>query len=242
LKITWIEYPFLSNGELSNKGDTIEFEYFNNKNVIIKRIFREKNKLGLLEKTSIYDLNGKLKSSIVNYDGKHVYYTDMTRDQAGHINALKTYEVGDKDTAFAVILYEFNQDSSIVYSKQINKADSAIIEYDEDKYDAQRRLVQLTIKTPSEKGIVIESIESYTYDAKGNGLSYEKQNLTDSITFKAVFKYDEANNLVNETNYQNGTLINWVDYKYEGNKKKEAIKNIPSLKRTSKIEFVYNNE
>jgi len=192
-KITWIEYLFLSNGEVSNKGDTIEFEYLNNKNVIIKRITREKTKLGLLEKTSVYDLNGKLKSSIVNYDGKHVYHTDMTKNQAGYINELKIYEIGDKDTTVAVFVYEFNQDSSIVYSKQINKTDSAVIAYYEDKYDAQKRLVQLTTKTPSEKGIIIESIESYAYDANGNKLSYEKQNLTDSITSKAVFRYDEAN-------------------------------------------------
>jgi hypothetical protein len=54
--------------------------------------------------------------------------------------------------------------------------------------------------------------------------------------------YDQANNLVREVNYRNGTLINQVDYKYEANKKKEAIKNIPSLKKMSKIEFVYSNE
>jgi hypothetical protein len=242
LKITWIEYPFLSNGEVSNKGDTIELEYLNNKNVVIKRIIRDKTKLGILEKTTIYDLNGKLKTTIVNYDGKHVYHTDMTKDQAGYINELKIYEVGDKDTAVAVFVYEFNQDSSIVYSKQINKTDSAVIAYYEYKYDAQKRLVQLTTKTPSEKGIIIESIESYAYDAKGNKLSYEKQNLTDSITSKAIFMYNEANNLVREVNYNNGTLMNQVDYKYEADKKKEAIKNIPSLKNMSKIEFVYNYE
>jgi hypothetical protein len=156
LKITWIEYPFLSNGEVSNKGDTIEFEYLNNKNVIIKRIIRDKTNLGILEKTTIYDLNGKLKSTIVNYDGKHVYQTDMTKDQAGYINTSRIYEVGDKDTIVSIFIYEFNQDSSVVNSKEINKADSSVIAYYEDKYDAQKRLVQLTTKTPSEKGIKIE--------------------------------------------------------------------------------------
>jgi hypothetical protein len=36
--------------------------------------------------------------------------------------------------------------------------------------------------------------------------------------------------------------MNQVDYKYEGNRKSEAIKEIPSLKKMTKIKFVYNNE
>ena len=238
--VTSMQYELDSKDNAMSTGDTIAIEYFNEKRQLVKKITRNKTELGIIEKTIQYDSEGREITFITKYGDLHTTRTDGLRDKFGNITQMKTYELNSKDTTIDVFTYEFNNDSTIINSKMLSITDSAVKGYYEELYDNKRHLIQRTLRAPVEQGkITVESIESYTYDDWGNKTSSTSQDLLNNNTTKTIFVYGGKDKLLKESFFKNDSLIYELDYQLEGDRKIEAIKNMPLLKKKFKILFIY---
>lgn len=216
-------------------------EYFNGKGILIKKIIRDSTGGETIEKTLLFDSNGKEITSIVKYGNLSSNRTDGVRDRSGNLVELKSYELNSNaDTTTDIFLYQFNKDSTIVYSQAVDKEDNSRKVFYEELFDNKKRLLQQTIKIPSGAKFVTESIDKYSYDERGNKVSHIRQNLVDNITSRIIYVYDAGDNLIKESYFKNDSLVYEIDYKYEGVRKKEAVKRKLIEGKRSKMLFVYS--
>ena len=169
-----------------------------------------------------------------NSDGSKSVYNEFFFNSAG--NMIKRTDFGFSDNVTGKIVCEEDKNGNIISEKTFYGKDlNCIHKYE---YDSQGNNIKSTYYNSENllcsqneydsKGNTTKSIEYntdgsiariYTYDKHENLISaveYQSNEKKETI-FKNEYEYDEAGNMIKETNYdENGKLSGWSQYEYDG--------------------------
>jgi hypothetical protein len=239
-QVTAIQYALDENGAISSKGDTIEVEYLDNHGRVIKRITRYESIGEVVEKTSTFDAKEAESTRLVKLGRLHTNKTDYLRNEAGHLVAMRTYDLNNNaDTTTTEFISEYKNDSTFREVTAYFRGDSESKFFQQERYDDQGRLLlsQQYRLRGNEK--ILESEEEYRYDKNGNKVLAVEKNFSDSSITKTKYDYVSETNLMKVAVFQNDTLRSQMVYKYKNKRKAEAIVDTYVDKKRYLIRYFY---
>ena len=206
-----IQYYYDPKGNMNrvvyNDGSEEQYEYDDNRNIIVKKII-DKNKKAYITRNT-YDSDNNLKDTKLP-NNEHITYTYNSHNQ------MTSKTVGGKTTKYA---YYKNEDSSQGYIEgllqSVETSEGLITSY---TYDKAGRLIT---ETNPQGGVT-----TYTYDAMDR-----VKVITNPDNKTKTFDYDMMGNKIEEKDF-NG---NYTKYKYDNNG--NLIKKIDALNHEYKFEY-----
>ena len=160
-----------------------------------------------LRRNILYTKKGnKIKEIGYNKKGKEEYYSDYKYNKYGYLKEWVTYAQGK---LYKKLVYNYDSkgnESEVYLYYNKDKFDEKITQ----KYDLKNRLIEMEIF--SNRKEYIEKKE-YLYDQENHLVSIILKN-DNIIVSKNIFRYDTNNNITEEQNYRDSTLIDTKTYIY----------------------------
>jgi hypothetical protein len=235
--VKYVEFSLNEKGEPIGYGDTVAIEYYS-KGVLKKKIMYDSVYGKRRTKKEVeYSSNGKEATYSFEIEHTLANKTEIERDSNGNIAMMKMYELNSTDTSILLYKNMYKKGNFILQSEVWDNTSNSLKMVLDYEYDSNDRIISMRTLTVTDAARVLQSVEKYAYDSKGNKVQEIVENPVEGSVRKRVYKYGSENNILNEALFDGAQLVYEITYCYEGGMKKEAV--YTSGLKKKKIIFKY---
>ena len=246
-KFLWkIEYVNENNNVIESKtfsenGEVIRFEKREFSNGNLKRLVEVDYENQVEQEKTYKYQDGLLVQERTHFENGTYYNTNYSYDK--NENILSIIRVDESNVILGKEINTYESNSQLVQYFDENEFiyRQEEIEFDNSKRAKKKESEEFFINEKNEEE-VIESIETYEYDAIGNEVKIEIERYNKTI-YREESKYDHKNNISEITTWSNETdTISKYEFKYDHKGKKVMEALFENDKLVSKFDYFYDHQ